>query len=96
MSKDPTAYNSPASLQLGPDQLDDVARALLSLTREVCVLVDRVAILERVLDDQGLSVVETVGSYQPDEALEAEIKQKTQRIIDDVLASLSGRSFRGS
>lgn len=77
---------------LGPAQLDDVAAALLALTREVWVLSDRLYVLERVLDRRGLDVREAVDRFQPDEREQAELETFRRRLIDGVLAPLKARA----
>lgn len=90
MTKDPRSYNAPDGKQLRPDQIDSVARALLSLTRDVCVLTDRVMILEKVLDEKGMNISELVDTYQPGEAFKKEIRARTGTIIDEVVFALKG------
>lgn len=96
MNSDPKRFNNPAGSQLQRQQTDDVARALLSLTREVCILTDRLAVLETVLTSNGLDVSEAVDTYQPDEALKRKISARTSKIIEDVVASLGGQDYRNS
>lgn len=94
MSEDPKSYNHPDGEQLRPTQIDDVARALLSLTREVCVLTDRLAVLEAVLDQHGIDVSQAVDTHQPDDTLQQKITERTTTIIEDIVSALSGRQYR--
>lgn len=61
---------------LGPDQLDDLARTVLALAREVWVLRDRQRITELVLAERGIAIAAAIDAYQPDastqQALDAE------------------------
>lgn len=88
--EDPTTFNSPDVEYLRPGNLDNVARALVTLLREVTVLNDRVMVLEEVLAAEGIAVREKVDTYQPDEEFQARIDAAMQRIIAPVIASLTG------
>lgn len=59
---------------LGPDQLDDLARTVLALAREVWVLRDRQRITELVLAERGIAIAEAIDAYRPD--------AETQRMLD--------------
>ncbi|MEM7568948.1 MAG: hypothetical protein AAF337_04055 [Pseudomonadota bacterium] len=85
------AINQPKRAHLQPGHVDNVARALLSLTQEVCVLTDRLAVLEDVLATKGIDVAEEVDTYQPTPEQQARIKARTQRIIEGVTSALQGR-----
>ena len=87
---DPASFNQPALDLLGPAQIDNVARALITLTREVAVLTDRVMVLEAVLDDAGIAVSEAVEQHQPDAALQARIDARIGEMLGHVIASLRG------
>ncbi|GAB5486901.1 MAG: hypothetical protein Pars2KO_04710 [Parasphingorhabdus sp.] len=90
MSDDPKDYNFPKGDLLRPEQIDNLGRALLSLTREICVLTDRQMVMEQVLADQGIDVREAVDSYQPDEALQTRLDAATQAIISSIVSEISG------
>ncbi|MEM7702399.1 MAG: hypothetical protein AAF251_10720 [Pseudomonadota bacterium] len=83
--------NRPSGQHLKPNQVDDMGNALLSLTRHVCVLTDRLAVLERVLDDNGIEVSDLCDTYVPDDALKDRISALTSSIIEDVVSDLRGR-----
>lgn len=88
MNEDPRSYNLPQITALRPEQLDNVARALISLTRELCVLTDRVAVLETVLAQQGTDIREAVDTHQPDAELQARIDAQVSRVVGEVLGAL--------
>lgn len=90
MSLDLDTINQPPGQHLKPEQVDNVARALISLTRDVCVLTDRLAILEQVLGDKGIDVAELVDTYEPSGAVQKDIAERTQTIINDVVCALRG------
>lgn len=90
MTRSPASFNEPVLELLGPAQIDNVARALLTLTREVAVLTDRVMVLEAVLDNAGIAVSEAVERHQPDAALQARIDAQIAEMLAQVIASLRG------
>jgi hypothetical protein len=95
-AEDPTRFNLPDAELLKPRHVDNVARALLSLTREVCVLTDRLLVLERVLEEQGLDVAAHIDRHQPDEALQRRIDAMTGQIVRSVVAALEAREASGA
>ena len=90
MTQPPASFNQPVLDLLGPAQIDNVARALITLTREVAVLTDRVMVLEAVLDQAGIAVSEAVERHQPDAALQARIDAQIGEMLGHVIASLRG------
>ena len=87
---DPASFNTPEVEYLQADKLDNVARALITLLREVAVLNDRVMVLEEVLEGEGISVREKVDTYQPSEEFQVRADKAMQQIIAPVIASLTG------
>jgi hypothetical protein len=79
-------------LSLGPDQLSDVAMALLTLSHEVWTLNDRVRMLEAVLGDQGVDIHDAVNRYQPDQILAAEQAAKANAFVARILGALAGQA----
>ncbi len=65
---------------------DATFQIVLNLMQELWVVKDRAAMLEKVLEDAGISVAETVDSLQPDETKEAELDQQRKAFIARVLA----------
>lgn len=91
MSEDPRSYNTPDLKALLPEQLDNLGRAVISLTREICVLTDRMAVTEAVLAARGIDIAEAVDTHQPDAALQQRIDAQVNRIIGDMLGTLSAK-----
>ena len=91
MSEDPRSYNTPDLKALLPEQLDNLGRAIITLTREVCVLTDRMAVTEAVLAARGIDIAEAVDTHQPDAALQSRIDAQVGRIIGDILETLSAK-----
>jgi hypothetical protein len=87
---DPKSFNTPEVQFIRPDEIDNVARALITLTREVAVLSDRVLVLEEVLERQGVSVREAIDTYQPSEEFQQRTNDAMGEILRNVLASLRG------
>lgn len=78
----------PARQIFKPEQIDDVAEAVIALTRELWVTADRVAILEKVLEHRGVPVQAEIDAFQPDEAFQAELDAKRDRLLNAVLVAL--------
>lgn len=90
MSVDPKDFNFPQADLLRPEQLDNLGRALLSLTREICVLTDRQMVLEKILADKGIDVADAVDTYQPDETVQSQLDERTGAIIKTIVSDLTG------
>ncbi len=91
MTEDPRSYNTPELSALIPEQLDNLGRAVITLTREICVLTDRLAVTEAVLAARGIDIAEAVAVHQPDAALQGRIDAQVSRIIADILGTLSAK-----
>lgn len=85
----------PQSDILGPDNIDNIARAVLTLTREVAVLHDRVMVLEEVLEENGIVAREMIDTYQPSEEFQARADAAMQILTRNVIAALQGTDGRG-
>lgn len=75
---------------LGVGQIDDLGFALLALTRELWVVIDRQAMLEKLLEHRGITPAE-IDAFQPDEAFAAELDGRRKALIDTVVGALTGR-----
>ncbi|CAN5436165.1 hypothetical protein BH10PSE3_BH10PSE3_10610 [soil metagenome] len=73
---------------LRPGQADNLAEALLALTREVWVLTDRLAIVEAVLEAKGGLTQADIETYRPDATVEARLAVRRQALIGAVEAAL--------
>ncbi|WP_336967429.1 hypothetical protein [Sphingobium aromaticiconvertens] len=71
-------------------QIDHLGEAMLTLTRELWVLTDRVRILEAVLEDQGLDVGGAIATYVPSAEMETELAIARARLVDGVVKALTG------
>ena len=90
MNVDPKSFNNPAYTGLAPHKIDDLGRAILTLTKEVCVLADRLAVLETKLEEAGVVDREMLDTWEPDEAAQARIDERMGAIIKAVLKELTG------
>lgn len=81
----------PARQFLGEGQIDKLGTAVLVLARELWVVKDRLAVMEKVLDKHGIPASE-FSAFQPDEAFEGELKAQRQQLIDAVVNALSGQT----
>ncbi len=73
---------------LGAERLDDVAEAVLALTREVWLLTDRLVVMEKVMAANGVDLTAQIDAYEPDEACREELEAKRTRLLGAVLAAL--------
>ncbi|WP_394728657.1 hypothetical protein [Altererythrobacter sp. GH1-8] len=87
---DPRSFNTPKSEIFSPDQVDNIARAVLTLTRELAVLSDRVMVLEEILGQKGIDVREAVDTYQPTEEFQERADAAIKVITGNVIAALQG------
>ena len=73
---------------LGPDQVDDLARTLLQLAREVWVLRDRQRVLETVLEEKGISVTDAVERFQPGPELQKQLDAERKAFVQGLMKTL--------
>lgn len=73
---------------LGPDQVDDLARAVITLAREVWVLRDRQRVLEAVLGEKGIDVAQAVEHYQPSAELQAKLDAERKAFVQGLMQAL--------
>lgn len=88
-TKDPTSFNLPDRETLANVDIGSLGLAVLTLTRELWVLTDRVHVLEAVLAKHDLDLREEIKQFQPDTEMTAELRQESAALIERVLAALS-------
>ena len=86
----PTAYNRPNRPILEDADMNGLGQAIITLTKEIWVLTDRLHIMEAVMAENGVDIVEQVKTYQPDEAMQAKLKVENEALIDRVLSAIAG------
>jgi hypothetical protein len=73
---------------LAPAQIDDVANALLVLTRELWIAKDRQRVLESLLTEAGVLAPGAVADHQPKGQLAAELETERMRYTKSILSVL--------
>lgn len=74
---------------LDPAQLDDVANAVLLLSRELWVVKDRQRVLEHLLEEAGVVVPNAVADLQPEGALAEALGKERERYTKALMAALA-------
>jgi hypothetical protein len=77
-----------SSNNLRPEDIDRLGQALITLTKELWVVKDRVRVLETVLADTGVVTPDAVDTFQPDEALQEILDKDRAQLIEQVLGAL--------
>jgi hypothetical protein len=87
-ARDPLISDPPPRQILDPARIDHVAEAVIGLARELWVLTDRFAIMEKVMAARGIDLAAEIDAYQPDAATQAELGLKRARLLRTVLTAL--------
>ena len=90
MTMDPRSYNYPDRKTLDSADIPGLGDAILVLAREVWVLTDRLAVMQAVLAKRGIDIAEEVETFQPDEALQAQLDEKSQRLLTEITNAIAG------
>ena len=88
--KDPTEFNQPERDILSSADIDGLGQAVLTLTKEIWVLTDRLHVMEAVLANKGIDISEDVKSYQPDAKMKSQLTNESSALIERVLNALAG------
>lgn len=67
---------------------DRATQLALVLARELWVVKDRLAVLERVLSSEGRDIALLVDRHQPDAATRAALDDERKRFISELLSAL--------
>lgn len=81
---------------LGPDNVDDLGRMVTALLTELWITRDRVAVLERIIEEKGVVVPGEVNDYVPDAAFEAELSALRDRMAGNVIGAPLAARERGA
>ena len=73
---------------LRPGQLDDVARAVLTLAEKVWVLHDRQRMLESILESRGIEIAAELETRQPTEAERAALDDERRAFVQALVDTL--------
>lgn len=76
---------------LKPEQIDDVAQAVLAVARELWVTIDRQLVLEAVLARHGIDIAAEVDAFEPDPALQTRLDARRASLLDAITTALNGR-----
>lgn len=87
--EDPTNFNHPERNTLNEYDVASLGQAVLTLTKEVWVLTDRIHVLEAVLAKHDLDIRDEIDQFQPDEAMTEKLHGDATAMIERVLAALS-------
>lgn len=90
MSDDPRSFNNPDRPTLTADDMPGVGQAVLTLTHELYVLIDRIAALEAVLERHGLSVAEEIEAFKPGPKQQERLNRRGRALIARVTNALAG------
>lgn len=80
-----------AGNNLRAEDIDKLGQALLTLTRELWVVKDRVRVLEAALVDAGSLTPDAVDRLQPEPGLAQTLEAERGQLINAVLAALETR-----
>lgn len=90
MEADPRSFNAPGRKTLDDTDIESVASAVLALTREVWVLLDRQLVTEAILASRGIDIRDEIERFTPDETLQQELNRRGETLTDAVLRALAG------
>ncbi len=90
MNDDPRSFNSPDRPTLTADDMPGVGQAVMTLTHELYVLIDRIAALEAVLERHGLNVSDEIEAYKPNEKQQERLNQRGRALVARVTNALAG------
>ncbi len=67
-----------------PDDFEALLRMNTELLSELWILRDRVAVLEKLLEEKGVVSREAIDTYAPDAAFDAELQRERDRVVRQV------------
>jgi hypothetical protein len=79
-------------LEIAPEQVSDVAHALLALAHEVWVLKDRVRTMEAVLEAHNIPARTEIDAHQPSPEAAAEAQREANAFVARLLTALMGEA----
>ncbi len=78
-----------SELNLRAEDVDRLGQALITLTKELWVVKDRLQILEAVLAEAGVIGADTIDRFQPNEALNGRLEDERAELINQVLSTFA-------
>jgi len=76
-------------LNLRPEDMDRLGQALITLTQELWIARDRIAVLEAALIDAGVLPPDAVDTFQPGAELQQLLETDRAQLINRVLGTLA-------
>lgn len=73
---------------LTPDQVDGLGLSMITLAKEFWVLRDRVAVLEKVLEKNGISAGDEIDTFVPNKDFEEKLTAERNAFIASVLENI--------
>lgn len=92
MSLDPKSFNNPGTPTLLEQDSAGLGQAVLTLTHELWVVIDRVNALEGVLKKHGMNVSEEIENYTPSDADKAQLDQRGKDLVQRITDALAHSS----
>ena len=91
MSEDasPVSFNNPDRVTLTQADVASLGQAVLTLTRELWVITDRMHVMEAVLAKHGLDISDEISQHTPDSVLSEKLQRDGTALIERVLSSLA-------
>ena len=86
--KDPASFNTPDRKTLNQHDVASLGQAVLTLTKELWVITDRMHVMEAVLARHNLDVSEEINNFQPDSVMSEKLQQEGTALIERVLSAL--------
>jgi hypothetical protein len=74
---------------LRPEDIDKLGQAMLTLTKELWVVKDRLRVLETTLAEAGVIAPDAADTFQPDAALTEQLGKERAQLIEQVLDTLN-------
>ncbi|WP_446831781.1 hypothetical protein [Candidatus Foliamicus sp.] len=90
MKADPKSFNNPDRPTLAPEDIAGVGQAVLTLTHELYILIDRLAALETVLERHGLNVREEIEALRPDAGQQERLNARGRALVARISNALAG------
>lgn len=91
MNDDPRSFNNPDRPTLTADDMPGVGQAVMTLTHELYVLIDRIAALEAVLERHGLDVGTEIEAFKPSDEQQQKLNERGRALVARVTNALAGK-----
>lgn len=92
MKSDPRSFNTPDRPTLTAEDVPGLGQAVLTLTHELYILIDRIAALEAVLQVHGLNVGAEIEALKPGEAQQHRLNERGRALVARITNALAGET----